>query len=402
VGASSDTFNFTFRGERIVSAVITSLVNTFGMGSTPGSNLLFGGCSAGAIGAMNNLDAVAAQVPPSLRVAGFFDAASLVDVRPTGWPWSNDLVPLQTLISDMVGVVQPTFEPVCAARYTGAAAWKCLLGQYRMTLVATTFFANIPQLDDFEMMYDSDNFEPVTPAQLAFVDSFQDAVLGLIAALPPGTGVFSPTCLVHCLSGQQSYGNIRVDWQNLSTALEAWYFRGQDTQLISTCRGWNCTSVCGATNNGVPCTIGTGYKATTCYPLQFPSITTEPGPASAPKGVPIPGDSSSAPAATTPTTVLPIAAMPRTASVAATVSDAYGDSYDADSATPGVFTVGVASPAERIAQKHKTRLYICLAAGAAAGAMALLISGSRRSARPGATEREPLLQRRATAAYNPL
>jgi len=38
---------------------------------------------------------------------------------------------------------------------------------------------------------------PASPAQYKYVDSFQSGVLALIAALPPGTGVFAPTCLVH-------------------------------------------------------------------------------------------------------------------------------------------------------------------------------------------------------------
>jgi hypothetical protein len=112
------------------------------MGSTPGQRLLFGGCSAGAIGAMNNIDDVAAMVPRGLQVQGLLDASSLVDIRPTGWQFSNDLIPLQTLISEMVGFVKPTFDPACAAKYSGVSAWKCLLGQYRMPLLTTPYFAN--------------------------------------------------------------------------------------------------------------------------------------------------------------------------------------------------------------------------------------------------------------------
>jgi hypothetical protein len=131
VAASPATWGYDFRGARIARTVITSLVADYGMGATPGQRLLFGGCSAGAIGAMNNLDAVAAMAPKGLQVQGLLDAASLIDIRPTAWPFSNDLIPLQTLISELVAVVKPTFEPVCATKYTGVSAWKCLLGQYR-------------------------------------------------------------------------------------------------------------------------------------------------------------------------------------------------------------------------------------------------------------------------------
>ena len=154
--SSSATWDFAFRGARIARAIITSLVADYGMGSTPGERLLFGGCSAGAIGAMNNLDAVAAMAPAGMQVQGLLDAASLIDIRPSAWPFSNELLPLQTQIAALVTAIQPTFEPNCAARYTGAAAWKCLLGGYRMPLLTTPFFANMPQIDDFEIQYDSE------------------------------------------------------------------------------------------------------------------------------------------------------------------------------------------------------------------------------------------------------
>ena len=53
--ASNNTFGYTFRGSRIVAAVMNGLMAKQGLGSKPGTRLLFGGCSAGAIGAMNNL-----------------------------------------------------------------------------------------------------------------------------------------------------------------------------------------------------------------------------------------------------------------------------------------------------------------------------------------------------------
>ena len=151
VPASSATFNFAFRGARIVSAVMTALVQNHGMG--PGHRLLFGGCSAGAIGAMSNLDAVSAQLAPvGVEVKGLLDAAALVDISPASWPWSPDLIPLQTLVEELVTVIQPTFPPACAARgYTGGAAWKCLFSAYRLPLVQTPFFANAVQFDDFEI-----------------------------------------------------------------------------------------------------------------------------------------------------------------------------------------------------------------------------------------------------------
>ena len=52
--AGASTFNFAFRGSHIVPATITSLITNHRLGATDGQRMLFGGCSAGAIGAMNN------------------------------------------------------------------------------------------------------------------------------------------------------------------------------------------------------------------------------------------------------------------------------------------------------------------------------------------------------------
>ena len=413
VPSSSATWDFAFRGARIARAIITSLVADYGMGSTPGERLLFGGCSAGAIGAMNNLDAVAAMAPAGMQVQGLLDAASLIDIRPSAWPFSNELLPLQTQIAALVTAIQPTFEPNCAARYTGAAAWKCLLGGYRMPLLTTPFFANMPQIDDFEIQYDSEcvlamddsscllhtngiralprsNLAPSTPAQYAFVATFQQKVLALIAALPAGTGVFSPTCLVHCLSGQESYQSLMVGNWSMSTALDAWYFNDEPVRVISPCLGWNCTSACGATNNGIPCNIGTGYKATECYPLSLPtSSPDEPAPSTSLVGVAIPGDTSTSdgsaalsppPAAAAATLLRLVSRAPPVASAASSVAYTY--------AMPP-------APAPRKASSRATS--VMLLGGVSAVALALgaaaLCAASQAAIKKSlpATERRPLL-----------
>ena len=153
-----------------------------------------------------------------------------VDVIPTGWPWSPDLIPLQTLISWLagfptpfpralqpvpcthaclrappanssavaplllqVGFIQPAFPNSCTSKY-GGDSWKCLWGSYRMPLIETPYFANIVQLDDFMIQYDTDNMEPQTPAQLQFVSTIQNAYLNLIQQASPPAFPFN-TCL---------------------------------------------------------------------------------------------------------------------------------------------------------------------------------------------------------------
>jgi hypothetical protein len=62
-GPNNDTWGYAFRGQRIITAALTQLVQQHGMGMYPAGapgkpRLLFGGCSAGARGAMVNLDGI--------------------------------------------------------------------------------------------------------------------------------------------------------------------------------------------------------------------------------------------------------------------------------------------------------------------------------------------------------
>ena len=271
--ASDDTYGFTFRGSRVVAAVINALVSEQGMGSTPGARLLFGGCSAGAIGAMNNLEAVSRLVPPTVQVNGFLDGAALLDIQPRGWTWSSELETLQSLMHNMSQFTNPVFEPYCAQQFGKDALWKCWIGQYRLPLITSVpYFINAPQFDMFNVMYDTDNYLPSSPSQVSFVEEFQAGILSLIGSLPSGTGVFSPTCLVHCLSGQTTFTELTSAGTTLDAALTAWYFTGDDVLAVSDCIGWGCTRSCGVDlSTGLPCNMGTSG----CTPITV--MVTDPG-----------------------------------------------------------------------------------------------------------------------------
>jgi hypothetical protein len=151
VAAGASNFNFAFRGAHIVPATITSLMATKGLGATAGQRMLFGGCSAGAIGAMNNLETVANMLPPTVQLRGFFDGAALLDIQPRGWDWSPDLESLQSLMAEMLAITRPVFPSYCETSFPGNL-WKCLIGQYRMPLITSVpYFSNMPQFGAFPL-----------------------------------------------------------------------------------------------------------------------------------------------------------------------------------------------------------------------------------------------------------
>lgn len=290
IGASTDTFGYNFRGYAIIMAVIQALVDNKGLGQAPGQRLLFGGCSAGAIGAMNALDSVAAAAPAGVKVQGLLDAAALVDVNPAdgGWSWSSQLTPLQTLFAEVAALVNPQLPPACETQFPGEV-WKCMWGSYRLPLVQTPAFINAPQYDSFEIDYDTDNYAPMTTTQTAFVNSFQTAVRTLISELPSTISVFSATCMVHCLSGQATFADLTVNGISMSTAVAEWFFQGESVHVVSACTGWACTNQCGLDPQGLACNIVASDPTCKLYPAPEES-------ASAPRGAANPTSSGAPPA----------------------------------------------------------------------------------------------------------
>ena len=128
--ASKESYDFAFRGSRVVPAVIASLVRSGALGGVAGQRMLFGGCSAGAIGALNNIETVASLLPASVELQGFFDGAALLDIEPRGWDWSPDLESLQLLMANMSAFTAPVFPEYCDTLFPGEV-WKCWFGQAR-------------------------------------------------------------------------------------------------------------------------------------------------------------------------------------------------------------------------------------------------------------------------------
>lgn len=154
---NAEAFRFQFRGQSIVAAALQDLLQFRGL--KPGARLLFGGCSAGARGAMVHLDNVAAALD-GIEVRGLLDSGIWIDAQPT----SESVEPLAEETQQVFAFADPgaLIPAACAAMYPGAEAWKCLFGQYRMPFVTTPYFANEAQFDSFQVDYNNDGQARVT------------------------------------------------------------------------------------------------------------------------------------------------------------------------------------------------------------------------------------------------
>jgi hypothetical protein len=278
VGASDATWGWAFRGQRIVAAVLASLVRTQGLGLHTGlgvaataQRLLFGGCSAGARGAMMTLDYVADMLADvgitaaQVTVAGLLDSPLWVDVAPA----QPHIVPLSNETRAVYALVNASgrLGPGCEAAYPlEEDRWMCLFGQYRMPMLLTPYMLNAAQDDKFELPYNLGGTTSVGydvqswhPNQLAYAQAFGPQVLAVVNTLPTASqkrsAVFSTACFRHCVTDSAAFWNVAVAPPppaggssrpqapvSLADAASAWYFGrvAQPYRVVQQCTGFRC------------------------------------------------------------------------------------------------------------------------------------------------------------------
>jgi hypothetical protein len=152
VGPDSNSWGWSFRGQRILEAILDTIsspvtvvvesrvhflnhthedVNTTytTLPLAAGHRLLFSGCSAGARGAMFNVDYVSQFVRPGVEIRALFDSPLWIDVQ----PFEANITSLENETQAIYGLVNATarIPAACAATYPGDEGWKCLFGQVR-------------------------------------------------------------------------------------------------------------------------------------------------------------------------------------------------------------------------------------------------------------------------------
>jgi hypothetical protein len=248
-----DTFGLAFRGQRIISATMQVLVQNHGLGATPGTRLLFAGCSAGSRGAMFTLDYIPQMLlglgvqEGYVELQGLFDSPLWVDVEPvTGV--DGPIVPLQVQTQSILALVNATgrLGDTCAAAFPGADQWKCLYGQYRLPFVQTPYVINAAQFDKFQLPYNEGGEPPYnTPTAVQYANNFQAAVRSALAPVPTaqqnGSAVFSAACFHHCVTQEPSFWQIEVYNVSFRDLAGAWYFqREAPLKYVEACDGFKC------------------------------------------------------------------------------------------------------------------------------------------------------------------
>lgn len=285
VGGASDAgfgFPFSMTGRNYVTAVFSELVKTHGLGSAPGTRVLYTGCSAGGRGALFNLEYVQSLLAtqllatPSNMVAygGLLDSAFWMDIDPVPGAPGPAFAAQAASVYAIANVSAPGYlNPACTAAQAPGNEWHCLMGQWAVAYLTQPYLLHAYLNDEYQLTGDLGiPFAqwPNTSAQLAFAAGFSNATKAAAAAdtiapARPGTAALLPACFKHCNTQSSTFSaavTLAADGQGwtLQNATTAWFFglgQGQAPGtvqagaaayagpfVVEQCKGFNCGNDC--------------------------------------------------------------------------------------------------------------------------------------------------------------
>lgn len=268
-------WKYGFRGQQVVRAVFSELATTHGMGAAdaPGgpAQVMYGGCSAGARGALFNAETIAGIVSALPSVSSFgllLDSAFWIDLDPI----STSVMPVSFMnqTQQVFGNFNASggLNPACIAAHPGPDGWKCVFGQYAVALIPPSirYFLHSYQYDQFQLSNEVGH-TPKSPAELAFAEVFRNdtrfyAAADTITPARAGTAAMLPACYKHCNTEGSTWSTLLTNGVSLEQAVAAWFFGsssfssqksndggalGADAVpqfIVDDCQGFNCGTGC--------------------------------------------------------------------------------------------------------------------------------------------------------------
>lgn len=145
-------WNWKFRGQAIVRAMINHLMTVQGLGEEGKQHtVVFGGSSAGGRGAMTHLDQVAKKLSEAnVKTLGLLDSPLYLDLDPLDPTKGKGLN--QLMESAYHNFQEHDFMPKdCLDAFNEKHQWRCNFGQHRLHFVQTPFVLFADQFDDYQM-----------------------------------------------------------------------------------------------------------------------------------------------------------------------------------------------------------------------------------------------------------
>lgn len=238
-----------FRGRRIVEAVFEDLRKYTGLGATPDDRVVYGGCSAGARGAMVSLDHVAASFVGKAKTVGLLDSGFWVPVQPPDPRLWKSFEFQQRSALEMANAT-PFLSQPCERVFPGQERWKCLNAAFRLPFVRTPYFLSHSQYDVFGISMNLfGHFMPgvqLNQTQLNFAEDYRAAVLKYLPFPANGsrTVVFSPACYIHCMNTVERFYTVVANGVKLAELLYWWLNAASASdataRFLEKCKGFNC------------------------------------------------------------------------------------------------------------------------------------------------------------------
>jgi hypothetical protein len=289
-GRSSPRVGFPFRGRAILDAAVEQLSERHALRRA--ERVILGGCSAGARGALYNLDrfcdrlrssvAIAARTPP--RCEGLVDAGWWGANEPTASQRDRGVPSLRAVAEASYALYAPgahSSKPtgpsdlpsaadessgVCGACAASEADPSlCLLGASCAAHVRTGFFLAQAQFDAFALGLSvgvapraasgtpAAEWEEGGEAESKAKAQRSECEAQWRAALKRGgggglTGLFGTTCYAHCLSGSAEWFSATVQGRSAADVFASWLESGSALALDGcadgTARGIGCSGGC--------------------------------------------------------------------------------------------------------------------------------------------------------------
>ena len=236
--ASAETFNWHFRGQRVVKAVLKSLQ---AKGLRSGDTLVLSGCSAGAMGATVLCDFVQGWLEPTvtdLQLACVLDSPlPVIDVEGLKQAQPGFGASVRGWL-DLWGV-RGLLHPGCTEGRSAADSWKCLYPEYVVAELSTPWFMSANRFDAFGAALEesgasmlNDQFDYLSPFNDPDMNAWGKAQQvvsdGLPTADQPDAAVFQAGCAMHCGMQAPLYGNVNAgDGTTMRDAIQSCKYLAQ-------------------------------------------------------------------------------------------------------------------------------------------------------------------------------
>jgi hypothetical protein len=209
---------FQFRGHRIVDAVVEDLQDRSVVGSPTlreATEVIIAGSSAGAWGAGNNVDRLAARLKWA-RVKCILDSGWAPEMTPYG-PGTLQVRPTAPAAMNYWNAQA---DESCVAANPGQKG-RCLSEAFLFPYLTTPVFIYADQRDPVILGAYGITGRPNSPEQQAYVDEYGRLVREVLAKAP---AAFSPSLGVHTSLGTERFHSAVIDGTTLADAIGRWYF----------------------------------------------------------------------------------------------------------------------------------------------------------------------------------